>query len=150
MQVQILDTCNPQIVVSKKGTESHTEVQSSPQNTPVTPPTSTTTVTTEYPVGSFVAVYMEEYRDEIPTIGRVLSAQECPLEAENQLVEVEWWHGRYSTMWSICKRRVARQMVPWTEKIPHASILMPITFTKSNHLKKETVTRLKQAYSEII
>ena len=39
-----------------------------------------------YPVGSYVAIFMEKYRDEIPTVGKIVrDVAEIP-----HAVEVEW------------------------------------------------------------
>ena len=62
-------------------------------------------------------------------------------------VEVEWWYGKYSTVWHICKRREGRKYVSWTEIVSCDNILMPLTLTKTNRLKSETMCLLKQAYS---
>ena len=99
---------------------------------------------TNYPVGTFVAVYKAEYRDEIPTIGRVVR------EIPETSIEVEWWYGRYSTVWHMCKRREGKKYVPWTEVISKDDILVPVTFTKSNHINKQTVIDLKQAYAPYV
>ena len=92
------------------------------------------------PVGAFVAVYMDQYRDEIPTIGKVLSKT-----ADE--VEVEWWFGTYTKVWKCCKRREGKEYVPWIELVPAASVLMPVTLTKSSYLSKATVQHLKDAYT---
>ena len=47
--------------------------------------------TARFPVGTFVAVYIDRYRDEIPTIGRVI--KEIP--GISHSVKVEWWYGKY-------------------------------------------------------
>lgn len=107
-----------------------------------TPTSNPDTESANYSVGTFVAVYIDEYRDEIPTIGKIV--QEIPDGSDT--VEVEWWYGRYSTMWQVCKRKEGREYIAWTEVIAKDAILMPLTLTRSGHLNKQTVLDLKQHY----
>ena len=83
---------------------------------------------------------MDKYRDEIPTICKIFSN----VPGTPAMVEVEWWYGRYSTVWNVCKKRDGRRYIPWTVVIPCSSILTTVTLTKSNHLKKETVILLSK------
>ena len=86
-----------------------------------------------------VAVFLPQYKDELPTIGKVVSCDE-------NSAEVEWYVGSYSGVWRVCKKRSGRTTVPWRETIPKESILFPINFTKSLRLSKSCADKLKQAY----
>ena len=87
-----------------------------------------------------MAVFVDKYRDEIPTIGKVLAHIPGPPKK----VELEWWHGKYSSIWSVCKRRrEGRKVVVWTETLLADSILMEVKLTKTNRLSKQTVNSLK-------
>ena len=46
---------------------------------------------TEVQEGEMIAVYLPQYRDELPTIGKVVSINE-----EGAKVEVEWYVGSYT------------------------------------------------------
>ena len=90
-----------------------------------------------------VAVYLPQYRDELPIIEKVVS-----FDSEN--AEVEWYVGSYSGVWKVCKRRQGRELVPWRETIPQECILFPVNFTKSFRLRKCTVDQLKEAYKNSV
>lgn len=84
---------------------------------------------------------MDKYRDEIPTIGRLL-------EKKDGSVKVEWWHGSYSSVWSMCRQKVGKEYLPWTETIPTDAIIWNrVAFTKTKHLTKESIIALKQVYN---
>lgn len=86
-----------------------------------------------------VAVYLPQYRDELTTIGKVVSCDE-------KSAVVEWYVGSYSGVWRVCKKCSGSSKVLWRETIPKESILFPINFTKSLRLSKSCVDKLKQAY----
>ena len=114
---------------------------SCPQPTPTHPlPCTTSSIS----VGSFVALYMEKYRKEVPMIGKVLRS------GGSDKFEIEWWRGRYTTKWTVCKKRKGRQSVPWHEVVPTKSVVMTVKFTRAFHLNRETVSRLKNAYMEVL
>ena len=51
---------------------------------------------TEVQEGEMIAVYLPQYRDELPTIGKVVSFNE-----EGAKVEVEWYVGSYTGVWRV-------------------------------------------------
>jgi len=69
-------------------------------------------------------VFLERYDEEIPSICKILSEV-----TDSGEVEVEWWFGKYTTDWKVCKRRIGRTVVPWTETIKRSSFLMPVSLT---------------------
>ena len=56
----------------------------------------------------------------------------------------------HSTVWSVCKRRIGRQVETWTETVPIDSILMTVSFTKSNRLPNEYARKLKERYAGLL
>ena len=92
----------------------------------------------------FVACYMEKYKPEEPQIGKIVAVHES-----SQTVDVEWMTGAYDDRWSVCKIKVGRKMVPWVETIHHSLILSPVEFTFYMRLKKNIITKLKEAYRDI-
>jgi hypothetical protein len=107
-----------------------------------------------------IAVFVEEFKYEIPQLGKVLSIQDG-------LIDLEWMTGCYSGYfflntffcpfawhcvgpWKTCKRRVGREAQAWTEKVPLSSVLYPIQLTKSNRLKSSIVDKLKSSYASLV
>ena len=86
--------------------------------------------------GEFVALGLNEFKDELPQIARVLMIEEY-------VITVEWWVGPYSGTWN-----------PWIVKsveqtaVVHRNciVLGNITLSKSNRLAKHIVERLKSIY----
>ena len=93
----------------------------------------------------YVAVYKDEYRDELPLIGRVVVVPNNSHE-----FELEWYVGSYCGTWKVCKRKVGRQYVNWTEKIKKDEVILNVPFTKSMRLRKDTITTLKSIYNDIL
>ena len=88
-----------------------------------------------------IAIYLPQYRDELPTIGEVVNIDE-----EGAKVEVEWYVGSYTGVWRVCTQRKGRATVPWRETIPKESIHFPVNFTKSHRLLKSFIIKLKETY----
>ena len=111
---------------------------------------------------TIVAVFVDQYSDEVPQLGRVI-------HVANDGIELEWMSGCYSGkflkqciqntnplfsgcigIWKTCKHRVGRESVVWTEKVPVSSVLYPVQLTKSNRLKATTVEKLKASYASLL
>ena len=101
--------------------------------------------TSAYSIGTTVAVYLPQYRDELPLIGKVVS-----VDAIANQVTVHWYVGTYSGMWKPCRRRDGRNYVDWEEAVPIAAVLCTVNLTKSFKLPKSTVLELKEAYRKFI
>jgi len=89
----------------------------------------------------FVACDMEKYKEEEPQIGKIVAVHEA-----SQKLDVEWMTGAYDDKWSVCKKTVGRRKVPWVEIIHSSSVLFPVEFTFHMQLKKDFITKLKEAY----
>ena len=97
--------------------------------------------------GMHIAVYLEEYKDEIPQIGMVSALSPRGDKSE---VEVDWYMGCYSGSWKVCMCGGGRARKVWKEVIPYKAILMQVHFTKSMKLTKSTVSLLKEKYSMLM
>ena len=96
-------------------------------------------------VDQWVAVFCQESEFEDLSIGKVKEVR------DNQL-RVGWYQGKWSGQWSELMIPVPgpRRKQPWDQWVrKDAVILYDFTMTATNHLKKETVTYLKQKYSEL-
>ena len=88
-----------------------------------------------------VACFIEEYRDEIPQIGKVVEVHDSDSE-----VKIEWWIGTYTGTWRALTKKDGRKTVLWTESVPTASIISEVSFTKSSKLPKAIKEQLQKAY----
>ena len=98
--------------------------------------------TTSISIGSLVAVRVADYPP--PCIGRVDS-----LNPDGTIV-VAWLKGGYNKAWHewmILDPTNTRKKVQWKDTLSRDCILLyDFQLTKCNHLKKVTVTHLKQQY----
>ena len=94
--------------------------------------------------GSFVAVFLPKYNDEIPQIGRIVS-----LPSEGSELDVEWFTGTYSGVWTPCKTRQRGKYVPWIQTVKRSTILLQFELTKGMRIPKAVRSRLVQAYAHI-
>ena len=95
-------------------------------------------------IGHLVAIYCEDCPTE-PAIGQVTG-----LSQDN--VQIKWMEGTYSMSWTYCKVQDPndrRRKVDWKQNVPRNSILLyNFTFTKTKHLRKKTVSQLKELYAK--
>ena len=101
--------------------------------------------TSSYSIGTTVAMYLPQYRDELPLIGKVVSVNVIADQ-----VTVHWYVGTYSGIWKPCRRRDGRNYVDWEEAITIVAVLCTVNLTKSFKLPKSTVLELKEAYRKFI
>ena len=101
--------------------------------------------TADLQVGQLVAIYCQDCPTE-PSIGETTN-----LFGEE--IELKWMEGTYSTVWTYCRISSdsdKRRRVEWVQKVPRSSILLyGFELTKGKHLKKNTVIKLKELYSEL-
>ena len=126
------------ICVRHRTANRHSTANHTPTSTSTIPSTSTLTREDEEPpiepllqIGMLVALYLSQYRDELPLIGRVIS---IPMDGLH--VEIEWLVGSYNAPWHLCKKRVDRKYVPWTKFVPKSSILSTVELTRSQRLSE--------------
>ena len=89
------------------------------------------------PVGKFAALCLNQYKHEVPQIGKVL-------KVSDDQVDIEWIVGTFSSVW-----------IPWMTKgkkmnvTVHRNVVIvsAIELSKSNRLKKEDILALKRIYS---
>ena len=74
--------------------------------------------TSSYSIGTAVDMYLSQYWDELPLIGKVVS-----VDAIADQVTVHWYVRTYNGMWKPCRRRDGRNYVDWEEAIPIAAVL---------------------------
>ena len=100
--------------------------------------------TTCLEVESLVAVHVADCPP--PSIGRVK-------EIKGSQIEVAWLKGAYNKDWQpwmVEDPQDKRKKVPWTDWVSRNSILLfDFHLTKTQHLKKETVTCLKTMYDNL-
>ena len=101
--------------------------------------------TTSLKEGHLVAVTCENC-DLEPLIARVTNLH-------GSEIDVVWLEGSYSKPWHIARQRDPanrRKMVDWTDTLPRESILLfAFELTSSKHLRKPTISHLKNTYSMI-
>ena len=99
--------------------------------------------TSNLEIGHLVAIHCEDCPTE-PAIGEVT-------DIGIDDINLKWMEGTYSTAWhyyKILDARDRRKKVDWIQSVPRSSILLfNFTFTKTNHLKKKTVLKLKELYT---
>ena len=96
-------------------------------------------------VDQWVAVFCQESEFEDPSIGKVKEVR------DNQL-RVGWYQGKWSGQWSewMIPAPGPRRKQPWDQWVSKDAVLLyDFAMTATNRLKKETVTYLKQKYSEL-
>ena len=100
--------------------------------------------TEDLDIGHLVAVHCEDCPTE-PAIGEVM-------ELGRDNVQIKWLKGTYSTSWEYYKipdERDRRRKVNWEQNIPRSSILLyNFQLTKTKHLRKKTISKLKELYAQ--
>ena len=87
-------------------------------------------------LGSFVALGLDEFKEELPQIAKVLAI-------DDDSITLEWWVGTYTGTWA-----------PWIVKSVEQTIsvhrnnivLRNISLSKSNRLSKPIISKLKSIY----
>ena len=87
-------------------------------------------------LGSFVALGLDEFKEELPQIAKVLAI-------DDDSITLEWWVGTYTGTW-----------VPWLVKSVEQTIsvhrnnivLRNISLSKSNRLYEPIIDKLKSIY----
>jgi hypothetical protein len=90
-----------------------------------------------------VAVYLPQYRDELPLIGKITHTDTIRGE-----MVLHWFVGTYRGPWRPCKRREGRKYVDWVETVPLASVLFTVSLSKAFRLSNATVLKLKVAHEK--
>lgn len=91
-----------------------------------------------YSAGTTVAVYLPQYRDELPLIGKITHTR-------GEIV-LHWYVGTYYGPWRPCKRH--ESSVDWVEKVFLAPVLCTVSLSKSFRLSNALVLTLKAAYKK--
>ena len=89
--------------------------------------------------GTFVALRLAKYDDEIPQLAKVVSVSDMD-------VTVQWWMGRYRDVWT--EWRVKGEVVQ--ETFPRTAVIRSsILLSRSNRLSNALVEELRELYSNI-
>ena len=88
--------------------------------------------------GSYVAMRLQKYCNEIPQIGRVLTI-------DGECLTIQWWEGTYSGTWKECKSKGE----VLTEEVNKDAVLKEVQLSKSSRLNKEQVEDLKSLYNSV-
>ena len=92
-----------------------------------------------------LAIYCEN-SDQEPAIASCLGIRE-------DCLEVIWYEGSYTTSWKpwrIRDPKNRRKIIDWTDTIPKSSvILFAFELTRTGHLRKTTIIKLKEEYSKL-
>ena len=67
-------------------------------------------------------------------------------EVHDDSIRLSWLEGSYSTKWKPCKKRSWRQFVNWEDAVSKSSIILYDFELTKTHLKKSTVSHLKEIY----
>ena len=79
-----------------------------------------------------------------PLIAKVLEVK------EDNMIDIVWLEGSYSRPWKIAKQREGRTSVDWVDSIPKSAVLLfDFQLTRTDRLRKATVTQLKEVYAQI-
>ena len=89
--------------------------------------------------GTFVALRLAKYDDEIPQLAKVVSVSDMD-------VRIEWWTGRYRDVWTEwkVKGKVVQETFP-----RNAVIRSSISLSRSNRLSNALVEELCKLYLNI-
>ena len=89
--------------------------------------------------GSFVALRLVKYDDEVPQLAKVVRVSDMD-------VTVDWWTGRFRDVWTEwkVKGKVVRETYP-----RNAIIRGSITLSRSNRLSAALVKELQELYKDI-
>ena len=88
-----------------------------------------------------MAVYLTKYKDEQPQLGTIKSL-------DQKTVTLAWYAGCYSGKGKVCMIGGGRSRQEWREVVPREVVQCEIKFTRTMKLPKETVTKLKDLYSQ--
>ena len=86
-------------------------------------------------LGDFVALFVDEYEDELPQIAQLVAINESE-------ITVNWWIGSYSGVWAPWRNRGKTVC----ETFGRQCLLTVVNFTKTNRLPKEIVLKFKNLY----
>ena len=93
-------------------------------------------------VGDMIGVFLEEYKQEWPQIGKILA-----IEADE--LTLHWFSGTTTSKWTPINKRVRGSFEPYTGTTPAQSVItQPFKLTRCNKLPQDIQRVLKEKQEE--